>query len=134
MRVENSGDPVLEHDGFVREAHQVVVDVTEPVGHLVGDERKLAAREPADDVALWNHDPPQRRQVALQIQDLAYEVAAAAEHGLLLHAIDALFQFLDFRPVVVHHRVDDAVQEGNRTFGQDVRVLAADLTHPRDGA
>ena len=49
----------------------MIVDVAEPVGELLGDERELAPRQPADDVALRQHDPPQRRDVPLEIEDAA---------------------------------------------------------------
>ena len=45
-------DAILEAYRLVGQPHQVVVDVAEPVGHLLGDDRELAAREPADHVAL----------------------------------------------------------------------------------
>ena len=47
---------VLEEHRLVGEAHEVVVDVAEPVGHLLVDLRELAPRQPADDVAL-RHGP-----------------------------------------------------------------------------
>ena len=37
--VEDAGDPVLEHDRVVREAHELIVDVAKPVGHLLVDDR-----------------------------------------------------------------------------------------------
>ena len=64
------GDPVLEEHRLVGQPHQVIVDVAEPVGQLLGDERKLAPRQPADRVALRQHDLPQRRDVALEVEDL----------------------------------------------------------------
>ena len=48
------------------EPHQVIVDVAEAVGHLLGDQRKLAPRQAADRVALRQHHAAQRRHVALE--------------------------------------------------------------------
>ena len=54
VRVENAGDAILEDDRFVGEPHELVVDVAEPVGHLLVDQVELAPRQAADDVALRN--------------------------------------------------------------------------------
>ena len=56
-------------DGLVREPHEVVVHVTELVRQRLGNLVELAAREPRDRVALRHDHPPQRRYVALEVED-----------------------------------------------------------------
>ena len=56
VRVEDAGDPVLEEHRLVRQPHQMVVHVAEAIGDRLVDERKLAPRQPADGVALRQHD------------------------------------------------------------------------------
>ena len=74
VRVEKAGDPVLEEHRLVREAHEVVVTSRKRSPSLV-DERELAAREPADRVALRN-DPPQRGDVGLDVEHLPDQLLA----------------------------------------------------------
>ena len=71
-------DAVLEEHRLVGQPHEMIVDVAEPVGHLLVDERELAPRQPADHVALRLHDAAQRRDVALEVQDLAREARVRA--------------------------------------------------------
>ncbi len=59
MGVEDAGDAVLEDDGVVGQAHELIVDVAEAVGHFLPDQIELATREPPEHVALGNHDAAQ---------------------------------------------------------------------------
>ena len=60
VRVEHPGDPVLEDQRIVGDAHQVVVDVAEAERHLGADVDEVAPRQPGDDVALRRDDAAQR--------------------------------------------------------------------------
>ena len=48
---------------LVGQPHQVIVDVTKPVGDLLGNQGELSPRQPSHGVALRQHDPPQRGHV-----------------------------------------------------------------------
>ena len=70
---------LLEQECFVGVPRHVVVDVAETKRHLVRDGGELPPREPADDVALRQDHPPQRAQLALQLDDLADDLLASRE-------------------------------------------------------
>ena len=57
VRLEDARHPVLQQRRFVGQPDEVVVDVAEPIGQLVVDDGKLAARQTADRVALRNQRP-----------------------------------------------------------------------------
>ena len=60
VRVEDAGHAILEDDRIVGHPHELIVDVAEPVGHLLVDQVELAPRQPADHVALRHDDAAQR--------------------------------------------------------------------------
>ena len=78
VRVEQARDAILEQHRLVAEAHEVVVDVAEAIGDVLGDHRELAPREPADHVALRQHHAPHRGHVALELEDRAHQVGRRA--------------------------------------------------------
>ena len=123
MPVTRSWNRIASSD----EPHEVVVDVAEAIGHLVGDRRKLPARQAADRVALRDQHAPQRRQVALQREHLAHQSSRVPGTPLPRACSIRVLERLDLRPVVVDHRVDDAVQQRDRALGQDALVLLAHL-------
>ena len=55
------------------------------------------------------------------------------EH-LLLELVEPLLELVDLRPVVVDHRVDDAVQQHGRALAEHPRVAGADLADLADRA
>jgi hypothetical protein len=126
VRIENAGDAILEQERFLAQTHQVIVDVAEPVGELVGDERELTAREAADHIALRQHDAPQGIDVALQREDVTHHAAFRRLEHALFHAVEPGLELLHLRPVVIDHQVDDAVHQRDGPLGED---LAVPLTH-----
>ena len=97
---------------FLRQAHDVIRDIAEAKGHLVGDHRELAAREPADCIAL--RDKIRRiERLVFELQHLSDDLVPAAER-LLLETLDPHLHLLDHRPVVVDHHVDDVMQQPDR--------------------
>ena len=52
----------------------------------------------------------------------------------LLDLFQPLFQFVGFRTVVVHHRVDDAMEQRDRALRQDVVGALAQPGHMGDAA
>ena len=111
MRVENAGDAILENQGIVGDSHELVVHVAEAEGHLRADVREVAARQPPDDVALRRNHPPQRRDVPLFVEDLAHQLGPGIVEHLLLELVEAIRQLLDLGPVVIDHRIDDAMEQ-----------------------
>ncbi len=134
VRVEQRRDPVVEHRRLVGEADQVIVDVTEPVGQRLGDLGELAPRQPADDVALGRDHPAQRRHVALEPEDHADVVGIRLVEHRVLELVEAGLELLDLGAIVVDHRVDDAVQQRRRPFGQHEVVARADVAQVRQRA
>ena len=117
---------------FVAEPHQVIEHVAEAVGELVGDERELATRQAPHHVALRQHDPPQRVDVALEREDVANHVPGRIlEHGLL-ERVDAGIELVHLGPVVIDHQVDDAMHQRDRPLREQVLVPLTDLVHLLD--
>ena len=114
--------------------HEVIVDVAEPVGNLFVDERKLAAGEPADDVALRLHDAAQRGDVALEVEDLASQTRLGALEHLFLDRVEPGVELVDLRPIGVDHQVDDAVHQRRRPLAERHGVLGTDLLNAVDRA
>ena len=62
VRVEQAVTRSWKIDRLVGQAHEVIVDVAEPVRQLLGDLRELAARQPADASRCGSDHPAQRRR------------------------------------------------------------------------
>ena len=90
---------------------------------LICDE--VAARQPADDVALRDDHPPQRRHVALLFENLAHELRPGVLEDFLLELVETILQLLDLGTVVIDHRIDDPVEEGDGAFAEDLGVSRA---------
>ena len=61
-------------------------------------------------------------------------ICSCALEREVLELVDAVFEVLDRRTIVVDHRVDDAVKQPDRTFAQDPLVLIAHLPQAPDAA
>ncbi len=94
MGVEDAGDPILEEHRLVREPHEVIVNVAEAIGQLLGDERKLAPRQPSDRVALRQHDLAQRGDVALEVENLPRQLRVRLLEHLGLELVEPLLQLV----------------------------------------
>ena len=140
LRVEQTGDAVLEEHRLVRQAHQMIVDVAETVGDLLVDEGELAPRQPADDVALRLHDAAQRGDVLLEVRgSLFARLALLLSNTSFLELSSRSLELVDFRPIVVDHRVDDAVHQRRRSLrrapwncaGRSRAICSIDRESPR---
>ena len=123
VRVEHAGDPILEDRRIVGDPHEVVVDVAEAERHVGADVDELAPGQPRDDVALRRDDAPQRRRPrASRRGSRRTSVRRRVVEHRLLELVEPVLELLDLRPVVIDHRVDDAVEQRDRPFADDLRV------------
>ena len=76
---------------------------------------------------------PQRRDVALEVQDVAREPRVGLLEHALLERIEALRELVDLGPVVVHDDVDDPVHQRGGPLAERHRIARADLRHLLDG-
>src|SRR3954470_22689836 len=90
--VEQAGDAILEDHRLVGEPHQVIVDVAETIRRLLVDEGELAPGQAADHVALRLDDAAQRRDVALEVEDVLGQADGAAVEDALLQRVEAIVQ------------------------------------------
>ena len=134
VRIEDAGHAILKHDRVVRHAHELIVDVAEPVGHFLADQVEFAPGQPADHVALRHDDAAQRRDVALDRQDVAGHRLGRRLDDVLFDLVEPFFELVDLRPIVIDHRVDDAMQQRDRAFAEHVLRARADLADVRDAA
>ena len=104
----------------------MIVDVAESIGQLLGDERELAPRQPADRVALRQHHLSQRRDVAFEVEDLPRQLRVRLLEHLGLELVEPLLELVGFGPVVVDQRVDDPVHQRSRAFAEQLAVPRAD--------
>ena len=128
MRVEDAGDAILEEHRFVRQPDQMVVDVAEAVGELLADERKFAPRQAPDRIALRQHDLAQRRDVFLEVQDPPGELRVGLLEDFLSSSSSRSESLSTSGPIVVDHRIDDAVQQHAGTFAEDAGVSGRPAT------
>ncbi len=75
-----------------------------------------------------------RRDVALHRQDVARELLARALQHLTFEVVEPVLELVHLGMVVADHRVDDAMHQRHRPFGQDVPALAAQLGYMGDAA
>ena len=77
----------------------------------------------ADHVALRRDDAPQRRRRrACRRGCSRIRLRARVVEDLLLELVEPVLELLHLGPVVIDHRVDDAVEQRDRSFAQDLRV------------
>ena len=135
VRVENAGHPVLEHDGIVRDARELVVDVTEPVGHLLVDD----ARTRGAPAGRRRRAAARRCGAASEMSRLTARMSpirplvARLDDGLL-DLVEPILELVGFGTVVVDHRVDDAMEQGHRAFRENVTGALAELGDVGDAA
>src|SRR4029453_7321313 len=131
MGVQNTGDPVLKQQRIVGNPDQVIVHVPEAEGHFRADIDELAPRQSGYDVTLWSRDPPQRSHIALFVENVTNQRACRIGEDLFFQVVESIFELLDLRAIVVHHRVDDAMEQRNRTIGENSRVAGTILQQVR---
>ena len=112
VRVEDAGDPVLEHDRVVGQVHQLVVDVAEAVGHLLADHRRTRGgpagrRRRAAACMTRRSDEMSRFTARISL------VSASPAVSITWRSISSsqFLELVDLGPVVIDHRVDDAVHQ-----------------------
>ena len=92
VRVEQARDAVLEEHRFVRQPHEVVVDVAEAVGQLLRDLRNSRRASRPTRVALRQDDAAERRDVRLEVEDLLGEPRLGSLEDLLLELVEPVVQ------------------------------------------
>ena len=102
--------------------HDVVVDIAEAEGQVRADIDEVAPGQARDHVALRRQDAAQRRHIALLTEDLPNQLALGPIEHRLLEIIDPFLELLDLGPVVIDHRIDDAMKERHRPLGHDLIV------------
>ena len=126
------GDPILEEHRFVRQPDEMIVDVAKSVRQLLVDHgnSRRASRPTTSRCGstTWRSDETSFLKFRM--------LRASCRFGLLedfvLELVEPLLELLDLGPVVVDHRVDDAVQQHAGAFGRGPRVARAHVADLAD--
>ena len=74
------------------------------------------------DVALRDDDAAERRRPGASRRGCRAPVLVAGLEDLVLERVEPILELVHLGPVVIDHRVDDAMQQRDRPFGQDLGI------------
>ena len=128
----SAGDAILKQHRLVGHPHEVIVDVAEAVRH---SPRSCANSRRASRPTTSRCGVTTRRSDAtsrLSAEDLADVVLRRARRRRRSSSSSSrVLELLDLRPVVVDHRVDDAVEQRRRPLAEHVVVARTDVAQLR---
>jgi hypothetical protein len=124
VRLQRTGEELVEGRDAVHVAHEVVVDVAEVVARARVDRQAgLARRQPLHGHGQRRDRAPELDDLALQAVDPLGRVARLLGEDVLLDLVDVLGQPLDHDGVVVDDAVGHGVEHGAGADAQELRPL-----------